>query len=326
MRDVAARLGVNQGTVTNWIDRAADQGPAARFNGRCASPSARRGGRLAESAWRPHRSSPRHRPRGRKPSERTIAEVARALGVKPDVVYHWTKRGHVPWRRGRGGRRYIDFTPEVAALCRRRIAASVHLQPRQVPSPAPLTGAAYEATVPTVADRIVQAAVRSCSSRSSRPTCLDCSFGFRPRRVAARCPAGCSSMRPGRSAVGGGDGHRQLLGDPAWRLMPAVEERICDRGLLDAAARDLRAGVMEDGAPRRAPGLRGRGRLPCYATSTAPAGPGVAWRGWDAGALRRRSLGACGSRGRPRRAGAASGAAADLGLQPKARPRRGSCT
>jgi hypothetical protein len=66
-------------------------------------------------------------PAGQEPSERTIAEVARALGVKPDVVYHWTERGHVPWRRGRGGRKYIDFTPEVAAVCRRRIAASVHL-------------------------------------------------------------------------------------------------------------------------------------------------------------------------------------------------------
>jgi hypothetical protein len=127
VRDVAARLGVNQGTVTNWINRGLMKARRGRSNRWCVPF-----GPDVEAAWRKRvAASPQvHRnidPAGREPSERTIAEVARALGVKPDVVYHWTKRGHVPWRRGRGGRKYIDFTPEVAALCRRRIAASVHL-------------------------------------------------------------------------------------------------------------------------------------------------------------------------------------------------------
>ena len=53
--------------------------------------------------------------------------MATALGVKPDVVYHWAAKGHLPWRRGPGGRKHVDFTPEVEAACHQRIANSVHL-------------------------------------------------------------------------------------------------------------------------------------------------------------------------------------------------------
>ena len=143
VRDVAARLGVDPGTVTNWINRGLMKARRGRSNRWCVPF-----GSDAEVAWRERvAASPQvHRdidPAGQEPSERTIAEVARALGVKPDVVYYWTERGHVPWRRGRGGRKYINFTPEVAAVCRRRIAASVHL-PAVVKSQAqqPPTGGA----------------------------------------------------------------------------------------------------------------------------------------------------------------------------------------
>lgn len=143
VRDVAARLGVDPGTVTNWINRGLMKARRGRSNRWCVPF-----GSDAEAAWRERvAASPQvHRdidPAGQEPSERTIAEVARALGVKPDVVSYWTERGHVPWRRGRGGRKYINFTPEVAAVCRRRIAASVHL-PAVVKSQAqqPPTGGA----------------------------------------------------------------------------------------------------------------------------------------------------------------------------------------
>jgi hypothetical protein len=60
-------------------------------------------------------------------TERTAAQVAESLGINADAVYHWTVVGHVPWRRGPGGRKYIDFTPEVELACRQRIANSAHL-------------------------------------------------------------------------------------------------------------------------------------------------------------------------------------------------------
>ena len=66
-------------------------------------------------------------PRPPQSSELTIAKVARVLGVKPDVVYHWADRGHLPTRRGPAGRKYVQFTPELEATCRQRILDSAHL-------------------------------------------------------------------------------------------------------------------------------------------------------------------------------------------------------
>ncbi|MGH9188693.1 MAG: recombinase family protein [Acidimicrobiales bacterium] len=134
-RDVAARLGVNQGTVTNWINRG--MLPARRgLSNRWCIPF----GAEVETIWRDHVAASPHvhcdiDSRAPAPGERTIAEVARALGVKADVVYHWVAQGHLPWRRGPGGRKYVDFSPDVEAACRQRIASSVHL-PAEIKSQA----------------------------------------------------------------------------------------------------------------------------------------------------------------------------------------------
>ncbi len=127
VRDVAARLGVNQGTVTSWINGGLMQARRGHSNRWCVpfDPD-------VEATWRQRVEASAHvhrdvDPRRRSPQERTVAQVAAALGVAPDVVYYWTERDHVPWRRGPGGRKYIDFTPEVERICRRRIAESVHL-------------------------------------------------------------------------------------------------------------------------------------------------------------------------------------------------------
>lgn len=127
VRDVAGRLGVNQGTVTNWINRG--MLPARRgLYSRWCIPF----GPEVEAAWREHVAASPHvhadiDPRAPTAGERSIAQVATALGVKPDVVYHWAAKGHLPWRRGPGGRKHVDFTPEVEATCHQRIANSVHL-------------------------------------------------------------------------------------------------------------------------------------------------------------------------------------------------------
>jgi len=127
VRDVAGRLGVNQGTVTNWINRGMLPARRGLYNRWCIPF-----GPEVEAVWREHVTASPHLhadidPRAPTAGERSIAQVATALGVKPDVVYHWATKGHLPWRRGPGGRKHIDFTPEVEAACHQRIANSVHL-------------------------------------------------------------------------------------------------------------------------------------------------------------------------------------------------------
>jgi DNA invertase Pin-like site-specific DNA recombinase len=127
VREVAGRLGVNQGTVTNWINRGMLPARRGLYNRWCIPF-----GPEVEAVWREHVAASPHLhadidPRAPTAGERSIAQVATALGVKPDVVYHWAAKGHLPWRRGPGGRKHIDFTPEVEAACHQRIANSVHL-------------------------------------------------------------------------------------------------------------------------------------------------------------------------------------------------------
>jgi DNA invertase Pin-like site-specific DNA recombinase len=127
VRDVAGRLGVNQGTVTNWINRGMLPARRGLYNRWCIPF-----GPEVEAVWREHVAASPHLhadidPRAPTAGERSVAQVATALGVKPDVVYHWAAKGHLPWRRGPGGRKHIDFTPEVEAACHQRIANSVHL-------------------------------------------------------------------------------------------------------------------------------------------------------------------------------------------------------
>jgi len=107
-------------------------------------------------------------------------------------------------------------------------------------------------SIPSVRDRIVQAAVKIVMEPVFEADMLACSFGFRPRRSP-------------HDAL-------QVLIDESWRgcrwvvetdiadcfsaiphekLMQAVEERICDQPVLKLLRAMLRAGAMEDGQVRR---------------------------------------------------------------------------
>jgi transposase-like protein len=66
-------------------------------------------------------------PAPRRDEEHSIADVARRLGVKPDVIYAWAEWGHMPARRGPAGRLWIHFTPAVEQACLQRIASSYKL-------------------------------------------------------------------------------------------------------------------------------------------------------------------------------------------------------
>jgi len=107
-------------------------------------------------------------------------------------------------------------------------------------------------SIPTVRDRIVQAAVKIVLEPVFEADMLACSFGFRPRRAAhdALQVLIDESWR-GRRWVVETDIANCFEAIPHEKLMQAVEERICDRPFLKLLRAMLRAGVMEDGQVRR---------------------------------------------------------------------------
>ncbi|MHB1920099.1 MAG: recombinase family protein [Acidimicrobiales bacterium] len=125
--ELARRLGVGHGAVIHWITRGWLTARRGLNDQWCIPLDAE-----VEKACRERVASSVHLPRpdsteGRRDAERTVGEVAAALEVSTHVVYYWIERRRVPARRGPAGRWFIDFTPEVEASCRERIAASVHL-------------------------------------------------------------------------------------------------------------------------------------------------------------------------------------------------------
>ena len=138
---VAARLGVSTNAVTYWINNAlldARRGPGNRW---CIpfDPTVEAACRQRVAASPHIRPDLDAVPAGE--GELSVAQVAHRLGVKPDVVYNWIDCGHLPARRGPGGRRYVSFTTEAEVACRRRIASSCHLAPEvKAQSLQPTTG------------------------------------------------------------------------------------------------------------------------------------------------------------------------------------------
>ena len=126
-RQVAGRTGVSTGTIHYWINAGylpARRGPAGRW----AIPFPPE----TEAACRDRAAGSAHQhrdtdPAPRREQELSIADAARRLGVKPDVIYAWAEWGHVPARRGDAGRLWIDFTPAIERACLERIASSYKL-------------------------------------------------------------------------------------------------------------------------------------------------------------------------------------------------------
>jgi hypothetical protein len=120
-RQVAQITGVSTGTIHYWINAGylnARRGPAGRWcipfppgvEAACRE-------RAAGSAHQHHDTDPAPR----REQELSIADAARRLGVKPDVIYAWAEWGHIPARRGDAGRLWIDFTAAVERACLERI-------------------------------------------------------------------------------------------------------------------------------------------------------------------------------------------------------------
>jgi group II intron reverse transcriptase/maturase len=107
-------------------------------------------------------------------------------------------------------------------------------------------------SIPSVRDRIVQAAMKIVLEPVFEADMLPCSFGFRPRRGAhdALQVLIDESWR-GRRWVVETDIANCFSAIPQRQLMQAIEERVCDQSVLKLLRVILRAGVMEDGQVRR---------------------------------------------------------------------------
>ena len=153
--------------------------------------------------------------------EVSVTEAAYQLGCSIHVIYYWIDTGKLAARRSQGGRLCIPWNDQVQAECRAWIELSGHLNPaarktkprrrhlaaRDVrarwhnhnfsaaswpapmatkPNPAQtrLQEEQYEITVPTVADRVVQAALKLVLEPIFEADFQPCSYGFRPGRRA----------------------------------------------------------------------------------------------------------------------------------------------
>ena len=107
-------------------------------------------------------------------------------------------------------------------------------------------------SIPSVRDRIVQAAVKIVLEPVFEADMLPCSFGFRPKRgTHDALQVLIDESWRGRRWVVETDIANCFSAIPQEKLMQAIEERVCDQSVLTLLRAILRAGVMEDGQVRR---------------------------------------------------------------------------
>lgn len=126
------------------------------------------------------------------------------------------------------------------------------LAARRVFIPKPGSTEQRPLSIPTVRDRVVQAAMKIVLEPIFEADMLPCSFGFRPKRAAhdALQVLIDESWR-GRRWVVETDIANCFEAIPHEKLMQAVEERVCDQAVLKLLRAMLRAGVMEGGQVRK---------------------------------------------------------------------------
>jgi group II intron reverse transcriptase/maturase len=125
-------------------------------------------------------------------------------------------------------------------------------------------------SIPTIRDRVVQAAAKIVVEPIFEADFMPCSFGFRPRRSAhdALQVLVDESWR-GARWVAESDVANCFEAIPHSGLMTAIEERISDRHVLKLLRAMLHAGVMQDGAVRRSAAETPQGSL-CSAAHNDP--------------------------------------------------------
>lgn len=126
------------------------------------------------------------------------------------------------------------------------------LPTRRVFIPKPGSSESRPLSIPSVRDRIVQAAVKIVLEPIFEADMLGCSFGFRPKRSPHDAlQVLIEESARGRRWVVETDIADCFTAIPHDKLMKAVEERVCDQAVLKLLRVMLRAGVMQDGQVRR---------------------------------------------------------------------------
>jgi len=126
------------------------------------------------------------------------------------------------------------------------------LAARRVMIPKPEGTEQRPLSIPSVRDRIVQAAVKIVLEPVFEADMADCSFGFRPRRSPHDAlQVLIDEQQRGRRWVVETDIANCFTAIPHQELMQAIEERVCDQSVLKLLRVILRAGVMQDGQVRR---------------------------------------------------------------------------
>jgi RNA-directed DNA polymerase len=121
-----------------------------------------------------------------------------------------------------------------------------------IPKPGAPAGEQRPLSIPSVRDRIVQAACKIVLEPVFEADFLPVSFGFRPGRPAHDAlQVLIDECWRGRRWVVETDIASCFSAIPHEKLMQAVEERVCDQAVLKLLRVMLRAGVMEDGQVRR---------------------------------------------------------------------------
>ncbi len=107
-------------------------------------------------------------------------------------------------------------------------------------------------SIPTVRDRVVQAALKTVIEPIFEVDMLECSYGFRPKRSQHDAlQVLIDEAWDGRRWVAESDIANCFGEIPHSGLMSAIEERISDRHVLKLLRAMLRSGVMLDGAVTR---------------------------------------------------------------------------
>jgi group II intron reverse transcriptase/maturase len=123
---------------------------------------------------------------------------------------------------------------------------------RRVLIPKPGTVEKRPLSIPSVRDRIVQAALKMVLEPVFEADFLPCSYGFRPKRSPHDAlQVVIDEAWRGRRWVVETDIADCFSAIPHDELMRAVEERVCDQAVLKLVRAILRAGAMEDGLVRR---------------------------------------------------------------------------